>query len=85
MYKNFDYWLKFNNQNAIEEKNVKLLLNMPLIPRRYHKDIKLVSKLLELSFNCLFVESIPKGDQKQNSEARYHQHPSRRNNGKYCK
>merc|ERR1711957_185786 len=32
IYKNFDYWLKFNNQNSSEEKNVKLLLCLPMIP-----------------------------------------------------
>jgi hypothetical protein len=43
VYKNFDYWLKFNNQNAMEEKNAKMLLSLPLVPSRYHKDIKLNS------------------------------------------
>lgn len=43
VYKNFDYWLKFNNQNAMEERNVKLLLCLPLIPVRHHREIKLNS------------------------------------------
>ena len=43
VYKNFDYWLKFNNQNSMEEKNVKLLLCLPLIPPHYHDQITLGS------------------------------------------
>ena len=43
VYKNFDYWLKFNNQNSQEERNVKLLLCLPLIPHHLHNNIKLVS------------------------------------------
>ena len=41
VYKNFDYWLNFNNQNSLEERNVKLLLCLPLIPVRFHQQIKL--------------------------------------------
>ena len=40
-FKNFDLWLRFNSQSPQEERNVKLLLNMPMIPRRYHKLVKL--------------------------------------------
>ena len=43
IYKNFDYWLRFNNQNSNEEKSVKLLLCLPLIPPRYHAQIRLSS------------------------------------------
>jgi hypothetical protein len=39
-YKNFDYWLSFNNQNQREESNSKLLLNMPLIPPKFHSVIR---------------------------------------------
>lgn len=31
-HKNFTEWLNFNTTNAKEEKSIKLLLNMPLIP-----------------------------------------------------
>lgn len=53
VYKNFDYWLKFNNQNAMEERNVKLLLCLPLIPERHHRDIKLVSKQFTIHYSRL--------------------------------
>ena len=46
IYKNFDYWLKFNNQNSSEEKNVKLLLCLPMIPQQYHGKIRLFNKKL---------------------------------------
>ena len=41
IYKNFDYWLKFNNQNSLEERNVKLLLCLPLVPIKYHRQIRI--------------------------------------------
>ena len=45
VYKNFDYWLKFNNQNSTEEKNVKLLLCMPLVPPEYHCCVSLMTEM----------------------------------------
>mmetsp|Transcript_13109 Transcript_13109/g.20353 ORF Transcript_13109/g.20353 Transcript_13109/m.20353 type:complete len:298 (+) Transcript_13109:380-1273(+) len=35
-FKVFDNWLRFNSTNNKEEKNIKLLLNLPMIPERYH-------------------------------------------------
>ena len=43
VYKNFDFWLKFNTQFSNEEKNIKLLLSLPLIPKSFHNKVKLLS------------------------------------------
>lgn len=43
IFKNFDHWLKFNLQYASEERNVKVLLNLPLVPPANHNQVKLVS------------------------------------------
>mmetsp|Transcript_12409 Transcript_12409/g.20845 ORF Transcript_12409/g.20845 Transcript_12409/m.20845 type:complete len:335 (-) Transcript_12409:40-1044(-) len=40
-YKNFDYWMKFNIQNAQEERKIKLLLSLPLIPPQLHSRVVL--------------------------------------------
>lgn len=41
-FKIFENWLIFNHQNYNEEKNIKLLLNLPLIPERKIDQVKLV-------------------------------------------
>ena len=46
IYKNFDYWLKFNLKYAHEERNVKLLLSLPLVAPIYHKQVKLITHKL---------------------------------------
>ena len=41
-HKNFEQWLYFNSSTAKEEKNMKLLLNLPIIPQKQHANIDLV-------------------------------------------
>lgn len=43
IHKNFDYWLKFNLNIASEERNVRVLLNLPLIHPSQHHAVNLVS------------------------------------------
>ena len=42
IYKDFDSWLQFNAQISHEERMIKLLLCLPLVPPKYHGDVKLV-------------------------------------------
>jgi len=46
IFKNFDHWLKFNLNFAYEERNVKVLLNLPLVPPINHKKVNLVNHKL---------------------------------------
>jgi hypothetical protein len=46
IYKNFDYWLKFNSKYSFEERNIKLLLNLPLISPTQHANVILISHRL---------------------------------------
>ena len=48
IYKNFDYWVRFNSQHSHEEKSMKLLLNLPLVPPQYHSMVKLISYKLRM-------------------------------------
>lgn len=64
VYKNFDYWLKFNNQNSNEERQTKLLLSLPLIPRKYHDQITLLSK--HYRKNMMSAKAMKFGDLVQN-------------------
>ena len=40
-FKIFDNWLMFNNSNYNEEKAIKILLNLPLIPVDKLHEVKL--------------------------------------------
>ena len=40
-FKIFENWLSFNNSNINEEKNVKLLLNLPLVPQHKLSEVKI--------------------------------------------
>ena len=58
------YRQKFNNQSIPDEMNTKLLLLMPLIPPRYHRQIRL--NHLRRSLNVNFLEGNgASGDYKQ--------------------
>jgi hypothetical protein len=40
-YRCLDYQMRFNNQSAGDEINTKLLLNLPMVPKKYHDRIVL--------------------------------------------
>jgi hypothetical protein len=41
IFKNFDHWLAFNTTSSSEERQIKLLLSMPLVPQHIHQNVKL--------------------------------------------
>lgn len=41
MYRCLDYQMQFNNQNASDEMNSKLLLQLPMVPKKYLDRVKL--------------------------------------------